>query len=438
MTAARLPEALQATARKWASLTIVERATTVLLAVLVVGGVCLRIQGIDHPPWLTFDEDAFVPQAHRYLLGLPDTNDHPPLGKLLMAVGYLLLGNNPVGWRFAALCFGLQTIVVAYWLGRCLFDSRRVGWFAAAWVAADGSFLAYSRAGLLDGILVCLVLWSLLTAVTARSWRGVLAAAVLVGLATSVKWSGAFALIPATVALLLGGRTSRQSLCWLVLAPGVHVLLWIFALGITGQPNDIASVGQALLGLYRRHVFAGIHHSTLTSPWYSWLVLYRPLVVKLSSFGMKCRYATSLGHPLLWLSTSLLVVAWPLVMATRARRSRFACWLSQSTTGAGWILWSGWLGLLLPWMISRRTWTFSYHYLPSYGFGLIWLAGVVRDFERKRPRAVLALVAATLLVAAFYAPVWSELPLGPTEVNRRLIFVPWRSPFAAATCWSGT
>src|SRR5512140_1587435 len=131
MSADRLPGFVGATTQRWASLSAVERATTVLLAVLVVGGIWLRIQGIDRPPWLTIDEDAFVPQAHHYLLGLPDTNDHPPLGKLFMAVGYLLLGYDPVGWRFAALCFGLQAIVIAYWLGRCLLDSSRAGWFAA-------------------------------------------------------------------------------------------------------------------------------------------------------------------------------------------------------------------------------------------------------------------------------------------------------------------
>jgi dolichyl-phosphate-mannose--protein O-mannosyl transferase len=426
---------------RWASLTTVERATTVLLAVMLVGGVSLRIQGIDRPPWLTYDEDAFVPQAHHYLLGLPDTNDHPPLGKLLMAVGYLLLGYNPVGWRFASLCFGLQAIVIAFWLGRCLFGSRRAGWFAAAWVAADGCFLAYSRAGLLDGMLSCLVLWSLLAAVTARSWSGVLATAVLVGLATSIKWSGALALIPAAFALLALGRTSRWSLCWLGLAPVVHVVLWMAALRITGQASDIASLYQVMLGLYRRHVFAGIHHSGLASPWYSWLVLYRPFVLKLSAYGMKCRYATSLGHPLFWLSTSLAVVAWPLVMATRAVQGRFVRyrppWLSPSIIQPGWILWLGWLALLLPWTVGRGTYTFSYHYLPSYGFGLILLAGLARDFERKSPRAVCALVAVALVVAAYLAPVWSELPLGPSDVNRRLIFAPWRSPFAATTCWSG-
>jgi len=309
---------------------------------------------------------------------------------------------------------------------------------AAAWVAADGCFLAYSRAGLLDGILGCLVLWSLLAAVTARSWRGVVATAVLVGLAASVKWSGALALVPAIAALLLGGRTSRRSLCWLVLAPVVHVVLWMASLRITAQPSDIASVWQVMLGLYRRHVFAGIHHSALASPWYSWLVLYRPFVLKLSAHGMKCCYATSLGHPLLWLSTSLVVIAWPLVMATRALRSKVASWLGPSTTRAGWILWLGWLALLLPWTVARGTYTFSYHYLPSYGFGLILLAGLIRNLERRHPQVVLALVAVALLVAAYYAPVWSELPLGPTDVNRRLIFAPWRSSFAAATCWSGT
>jgi dolichyl-phosphate-mannose-protein mannosyltransferase len=440
--ATRAREAWRLVAAEWGTLGTLERATSLWLGVMLAGGVALRIQGIDSPPWLTYDEDAFVPQAHHYLVGLRDINDHPPLGKLLIAVGCLLLGYNPAGWRFASLCLGLQAMVVAYWLARCLFENRRAGWFAAAWVAADGCFLAYSRAGLLDGMLACLVLWSLLAAVTARTWRGVVAAAVLVGLATSIKWSGAMALVPVIATLLVSARTSRWSLLWLVLAPAVHLGLWLGGLWITGQPTGIVPLWELMVGLYRHHVFAGTHQSGLASPWYSWPVLYRPFVLKLSAYGLKCRYATSLGNPLLWLATTLAIVAWPIVTVTSSLRSRLrgrrpsGPW--PSIQRPVWLLWLGWLALLLPWTVGRGTYTFSYHYMPSYGFGLVLLGGLAAEAERKRPRVAFGLAGAALVVAAYLAPVWSELPLSPSDVNQRLFFAPWRCPFAATTCWSGT
>jgi dolichyl-phosphate-mannose-protein mannosyltransferase len=148
-----------------------------LLGLLIVGGALLRVQGVGFPAYFTFDEELFVRNAHNYLLGLPDANDHPPLGKLVMAVGMALFGYNSLGWRFASVCFGLQSVLMAYWLAAQLFD-RRAGWLAAAFVAADGFFISYSRAGLLDGMLSCLVLWGVLAAVASRSWLGTLASAM--------------------------------------------------------------------------------------------------------------------------------------------------------------------------------------------------------------------------------------------------------------------
>ena len=196
MTPAKMVRGVVATFRaawqdwvdRWVALDRTRRNTSLLLACMIVGGVILRIQGIGFPARFTFDEQFYGPTSHHFLLGVPDIHDyHPPLGKLFGTIGLLLFGFNSVGWRFSYLCFGLQTIIIAFWLAREIFQSRRAGWLAAAFVAADGFFIAYSRAGLIDGMLTCMVLWSLLAVVTARTWRGVAVAAIFIGIATSIK-----------------------------------------------------------------------------------------------------------------------------------------------------------------------------------------------------------------------------------------------------------
>ncbi len=209
----------------WKSQSTTERITTVFLGVMIAGGLLIRIQGLGSPITYTFDEVYFVHNAQNYAVGLADTNDHPPLGKLLIAVGMVLFGFNSVGWRFIPLCFGLQTIVLAYWAGLTTFQNGRAGWMAAAFVAADGFFISYSRSALLDGIMVCFVIWSFVAAVTAETWRGVVASAILIGLATSVKWSGVFAVIPAATVILMHRRVPPRALLWLGLAPLVHILI---------------------------------------------------------------------------------------------------------------------------------------------------------------------------------------------------------------------
>ena len=116
----------------WEAQSRAERITTVFLVFMIVGGVILRIQGVGSPPSFTFDEEPFVKNAHNYAVGLPDTNDHPPLGKIFIGFGMALFGFNSFGWRFVPLCFGLQTVFLSYWLGRVVFSDRRAGLMAAA------------------------------------------------------------------------------------------------------------------------------------------------------------------------------------------------------------------------------------------------------------------------------------------------------------------
>ena len=415
---AALAGVVQAGRRSWQALSPAERATTAALSIMIVAGVALRIQNIAFPPRFTFDEQHFVPNARRYLVGEADDNDHPPLGKLLIAVGLLLFGDNPTGWRAASLIFGLQSLVVAAALARALFANRRAGWFAAAFFAGDGFFLAYSRTALLDGGLACLVLWSFLAAVTARTWKGVLACALLVGLAASIKWSGGMAVVPAVVAILVLRRAPRWSLLLFAAAPLIHLALWLGTFPLSGRPADPRALLTLMRALLHRHIEIGRLQNPLASPWYTWPVLYHPIVVKLADHGSARRYASSVGNPLLFLSGTLVVVATLLAGVVASARAR--------VTRAAVLLTVGWAALLVPWTIGRGSYTFMYHYLPSYGFALTLVAGLTAQLERRFPRGVLLYVGLALAIGVFFAPVWGEVPIAESVANHRLMFVPWQ------------
>jgi dolichyl-phosphate-mannose--protein O-mannosyl transferase len=396
---------------------------------MIVGGAVLRIQGFGAPSFYTFDEELFAKNAHNYLLGAADVNDHPPLGKLVMAVGMVLFGYSSVGWRFASVCFGLQTILIAFLLARALFEDARRGWFAAAFVAADGFFIAHSRAGLLDGMLACLVLWSVLLAVTARGWAGVLASAVMVGLATSVKWSGIAAVVPAAAAVLFLGRARKLDVLLFAVVPVVHVALWSYGLYITGQPHDLPAVWDVMVRLFKHHVEMGHNYNALASPWYTWLGLYHPIVVKLAYHGFSASYAAEIGNPLTWFTGVLVAIGVPvlaLVSTFWSRARRLFHHMDPATRRGLLILALGWFALLTPWIVGRGKYTFMYHYLPSHGFALLLAAGFVAMLERRRPAVALGLTAVTLCIAVYFAPVWGEFSLSESAANHRLLFPTWR------------
>jgi dolichyl-phosphate-mannose-protein mannosyltransferase len=408
----------------------VHTASLVILSAMIAAGVLLRSQGIGAPAYFTFDEHEFVPNAFNYLAGQADLNDHPPLGKLFIAAGIALLGYNSVGWRFASLCLGIQLVVIAYRLGRELFGSSRAGLFAAALVAVDGFFIAYSRTALLDGVLCCFVLWSFLAATTARTGFGVLWSAVLAGLATSIKWSGVMVAIPAVVAILVLRRVRPSSVWIFATVPLVHAALWIVALRITGEPADLQGLWSAAAWRLEHHLWIANEQNELASPWYSWLYLYHPIVVKLSSAGYGHRYASSVGNVLVWLSSTALVIAILLTSLGRAASARLRGLASrlvpQEFAVPALLLCAGWFALLVPWIVGRGQYTFLYHYLPSYGFAVVLVGGALSTAERRVPRFVLGFLCAAWLVAIYYAPVWGEFTLNTAGANRRLIFQPWR------------
>jgi dolichyl-phosphate-mannose-protein mannosyltransferase len=400
-----------------------------LLLMLVVGGILLRIQRVAEPPTFTFDEELFAKNAHNYLVRLPDANDHPPLGKLLISVGLLLFGYNSLGWRFVSLCFGLIIPLVGYFLGRALFQNRQSGWYATAFLASDGFFVAYSRVGLLDGMLTCFVLLSVLAAVTARNLGGVLLSAVLAGLASSVKWSGVMSVVPAAAAVLVLGRVPRWTVLAFALVPALHVVVWMLGLAVAGQPHELSTVAKLMTRLFWHHLELGKKPHSLASPWYTWIGLYHPIVVKVSQHGITSRYASSVGNPLLWLNASLLVIGLPLACLFR----RSLAWFrrrpalpASTPERAGLLLALGWLALLAPWTVARGTYTFMYHYLPSYGFALVLLAGGVAYVERRWPKVALGFIASVVLMAAYFAPVWGEFPLSEAAAHGRLVFRAWQ------------
>ena len=149
-----------------------ERLTQVLLLALIAGGAAARLYDFGYPNELTWDEPHFVENARNILAGRSDWNDHPPLGKLLIAAGILAMGDQGAGWRLAPLLLGLALIGLAYALGASTFRSKTAGLYAAAFIAASGFVLAFSKTALLDGMLATMMVAAALVLWRARSWRG--------------------------------------------------------------------------------------------------------------------------------------------------------------------------------------------------------------------------------------------------------------------------
>src|SRR6266568_4070089 len=77
-----------------------------------VATLALFLIGLGKPASMYYDEGYFVPEARVFLRGTPKANPlapplaKPPLGKLIMALGMKVIGDNPFGWRIAGAVAG--------------------------------------------------------------------------------------------------------------------------------------------------------------------------------------------------------------------------------------------------------------------------------------------------------------------------------------------
>jgi dolichyl-phosphate-mannose--protein O-mannosyl transferase len=214
------------------------------------------------------------------------------------------------------------------------------------------------------------------------------------------------------------------------LAPALHFALWMFALSGTGQPHDVSALRGVVTGLFAHHVEMGKLTNVLASPWYTWLLAYHPIVVKYTDYGATMRYASSMGNPVFFLLVTLAATLVPLLFALAqvSRRVR-GWWLSLFGEGfarPALLVVLGYFALLSPWMVGRGKYTFWYHYLPSYGFGLVLMAAALDRIGRRRPDVLLLVVSLACVAFVFFAPVWAEFPISEKHANLRLIFQPWR------------
>ncbi|WP_040085323.1 dolichyl-phosphate-mannose--protein mannosyltransferase [Corynebacterium humireducens] len=178
-----------------------------------------------------FDEKHYVPQAWDMvrsavnpLIGGIESNPgyglvvHPPLGKQLLAVGEVIFGYTPLGWRVMVAFFGAATVVMTMLLVRRLAGSWQVATFAGFIAVLDGVLLVASRFGMLDIFQVFFIVAAAFALVNDheqvrarlhaawlegrmgdsplgprlgfRWWR--FTAGVALGLALGVKWSGLY------------------------------------------------------------------------------------------------------------------------------------------------------------------------------------------------------------------------------------------------------
>lgn len=427
----------------------------------------VRLVNLRHPNQEIFDEVYYANDANDMLTHLVewDANNngpgyvvHPPLGKWMIALGIKVFDYDTFGWRISAAVIGIITVLMITRIARRLTGSTVLGCAAGLLMAFDGAHFVLSRTALLDIFLMFFVLAAFGFLLLDRDqrrlrwvafmdsggdpagkgrisrppfavpwWR--LAAAVMLGCATGVKWSALF-FLPALVILVLwweiGARRTAgvrhpiadailDEIGWLVLAFFIVVLVYIatwsgWFIGDTGYyRNWLEQSGRAqpfilgdLANLWEYHKAAYGFHSQLddthpyqSKPW-QWLLLGRPVAFYFNK-SLPCGVpdcsaeVVLLGTPLLWWSFIPAVVA--TLWFGIARRD----WRA----GAILVMFAF---AYLPWFFFPGRTMFFFYAIPAEPFlilAVVYALGAIMSTPKGKPRDENRLMMGTVIAGAF-------------------------------------
>ncbi|MBG6239232.1 dolichyl-phosphate-mannose--protein O-mannosyl transferase [Mycetocola sp. CAN_C7] len=464
----------------------------------------LRVWNLGHPHALVFDETFYVKDAwtlwsNGYESAWPENADaafnggdtdgflsdpsyvvHPPLGKWLIAIGMAAFGaGDSFGWRISTAIVGTLAVVVLMLVARRLFASTLLAVVAGFLLAIDGQAIAMSRVAVLDNSVMlftllgfgCVlldrsrherILGDRVAAVRARGteplwgpviwWRPwVLAAGLMFGLASGVKWSGLYFLAAFGLYLIVVDALARRRLglgLWssssvltqgpatflTFVPPALAVYLatwtswflsdnayyrqWATQAGNawTGAFSWVPPAWQSFVhyqqSIYTFHVGLTQPHPYSANP-LGWLAMTRPTGMWYASPGAgedgcvaePCSQAiTSIANPLIWWA-AVAAMLYLVYRLARYREWRVGLILMGIVAG------------YLPWLLYTERTVFQFYtivFLPYLLLGLVLTIGIVlgspTDERWRRERGIgltfVFLIASTLL-SAFWYPLWS-------------------------------
>jgi dolichyl-phosphate-mannose--protein O-mannosyl transferase len=394
--------------------------------------------------------------------GNPSYVVHPPFGKWVIAAGEQMFGWNPYGWRFMMAVLGVGAVILVHRVALRLFNHNLTAFLAGLFMAIDGMAIVHSRTALLDQTLMFLTLAAFVAIVMDRDFvkqrleqnrfnsfyrPWIYLAAILLALACATKWSGVWFVIGIGLLVIFFEVRTRIGLgktfpvktslaSALKLLPIVVVLLitvytatwygWIISdvaynrnWAAANPKEGLQFLPEVLRSLIHYHQTAFAFHTNLTTshsyqsnPW-SWPLNLRPTSFYYEEFAQgvrgcgsdKCaEEVVALGNPLIWWAATLAIL------------QQIWLWFTKRD-GRALAIVVMFLSAWAPWLLFQQRTVFSFYAIVMLPYMVLALASVcgqilgpvVNTGKTRAKRALLVgtYVTSTVLLSAFFYPIWT-------------------------------
>jgi dolichyl-phosphate-mannose-protein mannosyltransferase len=400
-----------------------------------------------------FDEIYHARTAYEHIHGIePFENTHPPLGKIFIALGILVFGMNPFGWRIAGTLFGVAMIPVMYMFGKKIFGDRFLSFCAAFLMMFDFMHFTQSRIATIDvyvTFFVILMFCFMYDYFVNKSYemgfrnslKPLFLSGLFFGLGAASKWIAIYG--AAGLALLFffakyreyrdykrisANRRAAVKTPWLkdfvpfyinrtilacfiffVLIPLViYVLSYIPFMCVDGPGHGLKNVISLQKHMYNYHSGLKAEHS-FSSKWWQWPVMTRP-VWYFSGAGSAAGRVSSIaafGNPAVWWVGIPAFFA-AIIIAIKNRDRRMT------------VVFTAVMAQYLPWILVPRI-AFIYHYFSIVPFIILCIVYVINHLIRLKPEAkhiVYGYLALVLVLFIMFYPVLSGMEVSTAYIGK--------------------
>ena len=374
---------------------------------------------------------------------------HPPLGKLIIALGILIFGMKPFGWRIMGALFGVAMVPLMYVFAKRIFKRTDFAFITAGLWAFDCMHFTQTRIATIDvyGVFFILLMFFFMyeyvrqdyfAAPLKDKFRPLALSGVAFGLGCASKWIGCYAGAGLAVVLFYHlfaamfeaykghdeSAAARRSLfwkrlwatagwccLWFLLVPGLIYFASYFpyyryeaSLRMNYGIKDMwATLLKNQKDMYNYHSGLTATHMC-QSMWYQWPFTFKSVWFYVSGNGEKISNIASTGNPAVWWVSSVgavcLFLEWVL---GKVKRDPVLP-----------ILFVGVAANYLPWVLVTRC-VFLYHFFATVPFILLSTVYLFFLLERENRRMHWVKWAWLCLAVVYFIllyPAISGLPTG--------------------------
>lgn len=404
----------------------------------------------DSPSWFNsmyFDEIYHGRTAYEHIKNIyPYEITHPPLGKLIIALGIELFGMTPFGYRFMGTFFGVLMLIPLYILLKNMFGKTKVAFCGTALFAFEFMHYTQTRIATIDTYGVFFILMSFLFMwrwISApyeyglkKTWWNLALCGLSFGLGCACKWTVMYGGVGLALLWLLrvvmkyksvglGSyykeffATVGLSVVFFVVVPLVIYCLSYIPYGLSlgyRMPGMLLDKNYYQL-IWDNQVYMLSYHQGVdqahpySSRWYQWLFDLKPILYYLS-YGEETKSAFgAFNSPL---------ISWGGLVALLCTLGAFYKRRKPQVL----LIWVGYLCQFLPWVIITRT-TFAYHYFGSILFLVIAISYVFDELLERNPKNDKLVYGFTGLNTAMFAAFYPVLSGMEVSISYCIKWLKW-------------